>query len=91
MLGLESTCDGNIEYACVWFDQQLFGSGHPCPQDKLVRRNAGRLPEHLREVGGTQIYLLRHLHQTHVLIEVFVNKAGHAAELRWGETSAISV
>jgi len=54
LLGLESTCNGYIEDACVFFYQQLLSSLHPCPQNKLVRSNSRRLTEHLREVCRAQ-------------------------------------
>jgi len=54
LLGLESTCNGYIEDACDFFYQQLLGSLHPCPQNKLVRSNSRRLMEHLREVCRAQ-------------------------------------
>ena len=86
LLGLESTCNGYIEDACVFFYQQLLGSLHPWPQNKLVRRNSRRLTEHLREVCRAQ---LGHLYQAHVFMELFMNEAGHPAELHWGETSTV--
>ena len=89
LLGLESTCNGYIEDACVFFYQQLLGSLHPCPQNKLVRSNSRRLTEHLREVCPAQLCFVGHLHQAHVFMEVFMNKAGHPAELHWGETSTV--
>src|SRR6266851_8799494 len=89
LLGLESTCNGYIEDACVFFYQQLLGSLHPCPQNKSVRSNSRRLMEHLREVCRAQLCFLGHLHQAHVFMEVFMNKAGHPAELHWGETSTV--
>ena len=89
LLGLESTCNGYIEDACVFFYQQLLGSLHPCPQNKLVRSDSRRLMEHLREVRWAQSCFLCHLHQTHVLVKVLINKAGHSAELHRGETSNI--
>src|SRR6202035_61434 len=55
LLGLESTCNGYIEDACVFFYQQLLGSLHPCPQNKLVRSNSRRLMKHLREVCRAQL------------------------------------
>src|ERR1700675_2755287 len=54
LLGLESTRNGYIEDACVFFYQQLLGSLHPCPQNKLVRSDSRRLMEHLREVRWAQ-------------------------------------
>src|SRR6202020_183718 len=89
LLGLEPTCNGYIEHARVFFQQQLLGSLHPCPQNKLVRSNSCRLTEHLREVCRAQLCFLGHLHQAHVFMEVFMNKAGHPAELHWGETSTV--
>ena len=89
LLGLEPTCNGYIEHACVFFYQQLLGSLHPCPQNKLVRSNSCRLTKHLREVCRAQLCFLGHLHQAHVFMEVFMNKAGHPAELHWGETSTV--
>src|SRR5580693_4633869 len=89
LLGLESTRDGYIEDACIFFHQQFFGSLHPCPQNKLVRSNSRRLTEHLRKVCRAQLCFLGHLHQAHVFMEVFMNKAGHPAELQWGETSTV--
>src|SRR3984957_14379590 len=89
LLGLESTCNGYIEDACVFFYQQLLGSLHPCPQNKLVRSNSRRLTEHLREVCQAQLCFLRHLYQAHVFMEVLMNKAGHPAESHWGETSTV--
>src|ERR1700688_5334848 len=89
LLGLESTCNGYIEDACVFFYQQFLGSLHPRPQNKLVRSNSRRLMKHLREVCRAQLCFLGHLHQAHVFMEVFMNEAGHPAELHWGETSTI--
>jgi len=89
LLGLESTCNGYIEDACVFLYQQFLGSLHPCPQNKLVRSNSRRLMKHLREVCRAQLCFLGHLHQAHVFMEVLMNEAGHPAELHWGETSMI--
>src|ERR1700733_5886123 len=89
LLGLESTCDGYIEDACVFFYQQLLGSLHPCPQNKLMGSTSRRLTQHLREVRRAQLCLLGHLHQAHVFMEVFINKAGHPAELHRRETSTV--
>jgi hypothetical protein len=89
LLGLEPTCNGYIEHARVFFQQQFLGSLHACPQNKLVRSNSCRLTEHLREVCRAQRCFLGHLHQAHVFMEVFKHKAGHPAELHWGETSTV--
>jgi hypothetical protein len=89
LLSLESTCNGYIEDASVFFYQQLLGSLHPCPQNKLVWSNSRRLMEHLREVCRAQLCFLGHLHQAHVFMEVLMNEAGHPAELHWGETPTI--
>src|ERR1700693_1405969 len=47
LLGLESTCNGYIEDACVFFYPQLPGSLHPCPQNKFVRRHCTRVAEYV--------------------------------------------
>src|ERR1700731_1901870 len=38
LLGLESTCNGYIEDACVFFYQQFLGSPHPCNLDRWPTR-----------------------------------------------------
>ena len=89
LLGLESTRNGYIEDACIFFDEQFLGSLHPCPQHKLVRSDSRRLTEHLRKVCPAQLCFLGHLPQAHVFMEVLMNKTGHTAELHWGEASAV--
>jgi len=61
----------------------------PAPSKQIGAEQLPSIDGHSREVCPAQLCFLGHLHQAHVLMEVFMNEAGHPAELHWGETSTI--